>query len=134
MRIWPLIYARAVGVPEQRIAVLPDAPSAVAAVQSGRIDAYGGTALTVQDMLNKVAAGKVERADPFTDPVIEGETVSGYGAFGMRKADQALLAAFNRELKAYIGAPRHLAAVRPFGFTESELPGGVTAAELCNEP
>lgn len=128
-----LAYARAVGIPDQRIAVLPDAPSAVAAVQSGRVDAYGGTALTVQDLLNKVGGGRVERAEPFTDPVIEGETVSGYGAFGMRKEDGALLAAFNRQLGAYIGSPEHRSTVRPFGFTASELPGEVTAEELCSK-
>ena len=128
-----LAYARAVGIPDQRIVVLPDAPSAVAALQSGRVDAYAGTALTVQDMLNKLGGGQAERAEPFTDPVIQGETVSGYGAFGMRKEDQALLAAFNRQLGVYIGSPEHRSTVRPFGFTESELPGDVTAEELCSD-
>jgi len=128
-----LAYARASGLPDDRIAVLPDAPSAVAAVQAGRVDAYGGTALTVQDMLTKVDDDRLERATPFRDPDVDGETVSGYGAFGMRKTDAALLAVFNKHLAAFIGSPAHLALVKPFGFTEAELPDGMTATRLCGK-
>lgn len=124
-------YAEAVGVPGERIVLLPDAPSAVAAVQAGRVDAYGGTALTVQDLLTKAADPRLERAAPFTDPVIEGESVRGFGAFGFRRDDEALCAAFDAELDELLGTPEHLALVEPFGFTAAELPGGVTAAELC---
>lgn len=126
-----LAYARATAVPDERIAVLPDAPSAVAAVQADRIDAYAGTALTIQDMLNKAGEGSVERAKPFKDPVIEGKMVIGYGAFGIRKEDKALLEAFNKRLEAFIGSEQHRTLVRPFGFTEAELPGNVTAESLC---
>jgi polar amino acid transport system substrate-binding protein len=126
-----LAYARDAGIPDARIVVLPDAPSAVAAVQAGRIDAYAGTALTIQDMLGKAMDDGVERARPFTDPVIEGETVIGYGAFGFRKADEALREAFNRRLGTFIGSAQHLELVRPFGFTAAEMPGAATAAQLC---
>lgn len=127
-----LAYARATGIPEARIAVLPDAPSAVAAVQAGRTDAYAGTALTIRDMLEKAGDGELERAEPFTDPVIEGKPASGYGAFGLRKDDDTLLEAFNEHLKTFIGSKRHLELVRPFGFTDAELPGDMTAARLCS--
>lgn len=126
-----LAYAHATGIPEERIAVLSDAPSAVAAVQTGRIDAYAGTALTIQDMLNKAGDGVVERAKPFTDPVIEEESVIGYGAFGIREADKALLEAFNQQLDRFIGSEQHRKLVRPFGLTEAELPGNMTAERLC---
>jgi len=126
-----LAYARAIRIPEERIAVLPDAPSAVAAVQAGRIDAYAGTALTIQDMLNKARDSGVERAIPFTDPVIEGKAVIGYGAFGIRKEDKGLLSAFNSRLEEFIGSEPHRDLVSTFGFTETELPGEVTARFLC---
>lgn len=128
-----LDYALAVGIPNERIAILPDAPSAVAAVQSGRIDAYGGTSLTIQNMLDKAGVGKLERAKPFTNPKIDGKTVIGYGAFGVRKQDQELLDIFNQKLKTFIGSPEHLELVAPFGFTETELPEEVTATELCQK-
>lgn len=123
-------YAREIGIPRDRIAVLPDAPSAVAALQSGRIDAYAGTALTIGDMLRKADA-TVERAQPFRNPVIDGAPVVGYGAFGLRKGDEALRAALNSELDRFIGSPAHLELVRPFGFAEQELPGDMTAEAAC---
>jgi polar amino acid transport system substrate-binding protein len=124
-------YARDAGIPAERVVVFPDAPSALAGVRAGRVDAYAGTSLTIQDLVDKDQSGEVERADPFRDPVIAGVQVRGYGAFGFRKQDTLLLRAFNEGLARYIGSPAHLEAVAPFGFTEKELPGGTTAAALC---
>jgi polar amino acid transport system substrate-binding protein len=124
-------YARTVGIPEDRVIVFPDAPSAVAGVEAGRVDAYGGTSLTVQDLLDKTRSGGLERADPFTGPAIDGVEVRGYGAFGFRKADSDLREAINEGLAGFIGSPEHLELVRPFGFTEIDMPGDVTADELC---
>ncbi|GMV91815.1 MAG: ectoine/hydroxyectoine ABC transporter substrate-binding protein EhuB [Candidatus Hydrogenedentota bacterium] len=124
-------YARSTGIPDDRVIVFPDPPSALAGVVAGRVDAYAGTSLTIQDLMSKSGNGKLERAEPFTDPVIEGETIRGYGAFGFRNDDAAFREAFNEALGDYIGTPDHLQTVQPFGFTESELPGDVTAEELC---
>jgi len=124
-------YARKTNVPDERVQVFPDAPSAVAGVAAGRIDAYAGTSLTIQDIISKTTDGVLERAIPFNDPVIDGKSVRGYGAFAFRQSDQALVDAFNRELARFIGTPEHRELVKPFGFTEQELPGEVTAAQLC---
>ncbi len=124
-------YAIKTGVPSQRLRVLPDAPSALEAVAAGRIDAYGGTSLTVNDLLRKANNARLERAAPFTDPIIDGESIRGYGAYGFRPADKALVAAFNRELEQFIGSPEHLELVKQFGLTQTELPGDATAAGLC---
>ena len=124
-------YARETGVPDDRVVVFPDAPSALEGVASGRVDAFGGTSLTVGDLLSKRDAGGLERAEPFTDSVIEGRTVRGYGAFVVRPEDGELLGALNRELEAFLGTPEHLELVEPFGFGEETLPGDVTAEELC---
>lgn len=123
-------YAREFGIPDSQVVVFPDAPSAASAVRAGRISAYGGTALTVQDLVNKDGRG-VERADPFSDPVIDGQEIRGYGAFGFRMDDAELRDAVNARLAEFIGSDEHLELVEPFGFTELELPGGVTAEELC---
>jgi polar amino acid transport system substrate-binding protein len=124
-------YARDLGIPDAQVTVFPDAPSALAAVRSGRVDAYAGTALTVQDLLAKEGSGELERAEPFTDPVIDGKTVRGFGAFGFRQGDDELRAAVNEGLAAFVGTEEHAALVAPFGFTELELPGDVTADALC---
>jgi polar amino acid transport system substrate-binding protein len=124
-------YAKKTGIPDDRVKVFPDAPSALAGVESGRVDAYAGTSLTMRDLLSKAGKADVALAAPFTDPVINGKSVRGYGAFGLRKADHKLLARFNAELADFIGTPEHLQLVSPFGFTREDLPGNVTAAELC---
>lgn len=129
-----LRYARATGIPGERILLFPDAPSAVEAVQADRIDAYGGTSLTVSDLLGKAGDAGLERAAPFTDPEIEGRRVRGYGAFGVRQEDEDLRRALDGELAQFIGSPEHLELVRPFGFTAAELPGDVTAGQLCETP
>lgn len=124
-------YARETGVPEARIVVFPDTPSALEGVLAGRVDAFGGTSLTVNSLLERARSPQLERAAPFRDPVIKGKPARGYGAFAFRKNDEKLLAAFNAGLERYIGTPAHLAAVKPFGFTAAELPGAVTARDLC---
>jgi polar amino acid transport system substrate-binding protein len=127
-------YARDVGVPRERIVIFPDAPSAVAGVQSGRVDAYAGTELTVRDMFRKAGDPGLAIAEPFSDPVIDGEPVRGCGAFGFRPGDDAFRAELDRHLGELLGTPEHLELIRPFGFGAETLPGDVTAAELCGEP
>ncbi len=75
--------------------------SAVAGVQAGRIDAFAGTSLTIQDILTKAKSNDIERAVPFSDLVIEGKTIRGYGAFGFRNEDIELANEFNRYLTAF---------------------------------
>jgi polar amino acid transport system substrate-binding protein len=125
-----LQYAREVGIPEDRIRIFPNAPSALDGVAAGRVSAYAGTALTVNDLLSKSQA-PLERAQPFEDLVLNGKAVKGYGAFGFRKRDQALQEAFNQVLRGTIGTPQHIDMVEPFGFGRQTLPGAVTAAALC---
>ncbi len=124
-------YALATEIPHERIFVLPDAPSAVAGVQAGRIDAYAGTSLTIQDLLAKAEDTNIEQAKPFRDPVIDGKSVIGYGAFGFHQEDSDFLEAFNTALKGFIGSEAHLKLIEPFGFTKDHLPGEVTAKTLC---
>ncbi len=124
-------YARDMQIPQDRVILFPDASSAVAGVRTGRVDAYGGTALTVQELVDRDDSGEIERAEPFTNPVIDGEEVRGYGAFAFRQGDNDIVAEFNERLADFIGSEEHLELVRPFDFTEQELPGDVTAEELC---
>ncbi|ALM86715.1 ectoine/hydroxyectoine ABC transporter substrate-binding protein EhuB [Bordetella sp. N] len=125
-------YAAAVGVPADRMVVFPDAVSALTGVQVGRADAYAATALTLNHLLGKLPPdGGLERAQPFSNPVVDGKPVRGYGAYAFRKEDQPLADAFNAELKRFIGTPAHRRLVAPFGFTDKELPQGMTAARLC---
>jgi len=123
-------YANSMGIPQDRVIVFPNPASALEGLTAGRIDALAGTRLTIANLLQKTEGG-VEMAAPFEDPEIDGKKVRGYGAFGFRREDQDFVDAFNAELKKYIGTRRHLNLVRRFGFDEYDMPGNVTASELC---
>ena len=72
----------------------------------------------------------VESTPPFAE--VAGNSVMGHGGFGFRKEDKDLLAAFDKELKAFIGSPEHLALVTPIGFGKGYLPTKTTA-QLCSD-
>lgn len=124
-------YAEKLNIPSERVIVFPDAVSALSGVQADRADAYAATALTINDLMTKVTDQPVEKAEPFSDPAIQGQNLRGYGAYAFRKEDQAFADAFNAELAKLVGSEEHRKLVEPFGFTTSELPGDATAAKLC---
>lgn len=124
-------YAQRAGILDDQLVVFPDVVSAVEGVEAGRADAYAATSLTVNHILTKVPDWEVDRVPRFRQPLVDGEPVRGYGAFGFRRQDTELLSAFNRELAGLLGSPEHRQMVEPFGFTEQELPGDTTTAALC---
>lgn len=126
-------YAEVPGIKPDQLLIFPDAPSALEGLKSGRVDAYAGTRLTVEDLLKK-AGGGMESAQPFDEPVIDGHEARGYGAFGFRKEDQDFVKAFNDQLKGFVGSGDHLKLVEPFGFGPRDMPGPVTAEQLCRAP
>lgn len=119
-------YAKDVGVGPAQLQVLPDQSSLLAAVESGRADGAALTALSIAEMAKKGTG--VESTEPFAE--VAGKSVMGHGAFGFRKEDKDFVDAFNKELKAFIGTPEHLALVTPFGFGKGFLPTQSTA-QLC---
>ncbi|MGE4252834.1 MAG: ectoine/hydroxyectoine ABC transporter substrate-binding protein EhuB [Parvibaculaceae bacterium] len=126
-----LEYARATKIPDDRLHVLLDNPSGMAAVVTGQADAFALSSIVIQNMIDTAKNPAIERATPFTDPIINGASVRGYGAFGFRKDDADFVKAFNAELVKFIGSKEHRAIVTPYGFTEAELPGDMTTAKLC---
>lgn len=134
-------YAQQLGVPDERIVVFPTPLDALAGVEAGRVEAFAGTALTVTDLLRARAArseagveDRVELAEPFEQPTIDGQLVTGYGAFGFRLEDERLKRAFDLQLSEFLGSPEHLALIEPFGFGRATLPRGKTTAELLGRP
>ena len=119
-------YARRAGIPEGQVMTVPDTTAQFAAVKSGRADAAAQSGLAIQDMAQKGGLD-VERASPFVTPPY----AESYGSFAFRKDDTDLRDAFNAFLKDFIGTKEHLDLVKEFGFTENELPGDKTSADLC---
>jgi polar amino acid transport system substrate-binding protein len=124
-------YWKALGVSEDQMIFFPDGPTAVAALQAGRIDTVSLTVLSVEALLKATADPGLERAVPFTDPVIDGESVRGCGAVGFRLEDTELRDAFNEELQKLKDSGELLNIIREFGYTEQELPGDITTEDLC---
>ena len=127
-------FARAVGVPDERLSIFPDVPSLIAGLQADRVDAVAATVPTHKDILAKAGDPGLEIAQPFTQPKVDGRTAGLCSALGFRQEDAAFLRKFNRALEAFIGSEQHLGIVRPFGFGEQNMPGGHTTEQLCRPP
>jgi len=123
-------YLKAVGASDNQIIIVPDQPSAIAALQAGRADAITMTGPSLQSSLEGVGP-EIERVMDVTQSVIDGESVRGYGATAFRLDDTEFREAFNKELDALKESNELLEIISEFGFTEQELPEGMTAEELC---
>ncbi len=126
-------YLLAVGVPEDRIVTFPDDPSGMAGLQAGQIDAWTGTAPTLQKLIQTTDDPNLELADPFTNPVIDGQSVVSYGGAAFRPEDEDFRDAFNAELQKLKEAGELLDILSQFeGFGDFSLPGEASAEQLCS--
>lgn len=124
-------YLKKLGVPNDRVTVLPDMLSAANAIKSGRVDVFPISALPARRLVATMGEDSgVQVVEGFPDPVIDGKPARGYGAFAFRRDDDDLLKAFDVALSGLTGTDKHVAAITPFGFDRSNLPDKATA-ELC---
>jgi len=111
--------AKSSGVADDQVVVFDDQPSAVAALLSGKIDAYVATAVgnralaAIHQELEAVADGK--KSDGRL-PV---------GGFSFNKENHALIEAVNKQLRAYLGTSDHRARMAKYGIAASEVDGVV---------
>ena len=125
-------FLLAVGVSEDQIVNFPDDPSGFAGLQAGQIDAWTGTRPTLLKMLEDAGTDDFELAEPFTQPVIEGESVVNYGAAAFRFEDEELRQEFNIHLEDIKEEGMLIDLIGQFqGFDEGALPGDVKAEDLC---
>ncbi|MCL6599670.1 MAG: ectoine/hydroxyectoine ABC transporter substrate-binding protein EhuB [Alicyclobacillus macrosporangiidus] len=125
-------YVQKLGVKPSQIVTVPDTPSALAAVDSGRADATTMTSLTLSTMLKEKPDPKIEVVSDFKQPVIDGKSVYGYGAVAFRKEDQAFVEKFNEALAKLEDSGELMKILEPFGFTKDNLPNHVTAEQVIN--
>ncbi|EHB59656.1 ectoine/hydroxyectoine ABC transporter solute-binding protein [Paenibacillus lactis 154] len=126
-------YMEKSGIPSERIVQVPDQASAISALQADRVQAITMTGPSLQAMLDSASDESIERVTDFEQPVIDGESVRGYGATAFRKADTEFQEAYNAELQKMKESGELLEILQQFGFTEEELPGDMTAAALCGK-
>lgn len=124
-------YLQASGVAEEQMVIVPDQDAAVSALQSGRADAMTMTGPALQSRLDTAKDSAIERVMNFEQPIVDGVNVRGYGATAFRMEDTSFRDAFNAELDKMKQSGELLEILQKFGFTEQELPGDVTAEELC---
>lgn len=125
-------FMLAVGVAEDQIVNFPDDPSGFAGLQAGQIDAWTGTRPTLIQTLGDAGTDEYELADPFTQPVIEGQSVVNYGAAAFRYDDQDLRQEFNSKLDEIKAEGMLIDLIGQFsGFDEGALPGDTKAEDLC---
>lgn len=124
-------YLEAAGVSEEQMVIVPDIPSNISALETGRVDAITMTDLTLRTALEDADSDKIEIVEDFQQPVIDGKTVYGYGAAAFRPEDKEFVEAYNKELKKLKESGKLLELLEPYGFTEDNLPGDVTKEELC---
>lgn len=118
-------YARAAGVPDGQILLVPSTIAQLQAVATRRADAAVGTQLTMKDLAGK-SNGRAEATIDFKDNPAN----IGYGALAFRKQDADLRDAFNQAIQSFVGTDEHLALIAPFGFDRANLTDK-KAAELA---
>ncbi|EHQ89441.1 ectoine/hydroxyectoine ABC transporter substrate-binding protein EhuB [Desulfosporosinus youngiae] len=118
------------GVAEAQIVSVPDQPSALAALQAGRVDVITMSGPALQSVLDTAKDSSLERVREFTQPVIDGKSIVGYGAAVFRKTDNDFRDAYNKELADMEKSGELLAIIKPFGFTEDNLPQGITVEQV----
>lgn len=126
-------FLKALGVDESQIETSDSISSNIAALSSGRVDATVMTEATLREAVASADQSKVEEVKPFTQPVIDGESVMSYGAAVFRTEDKELREAYNAELKKLMDSGKILEIYQKFGFDEDNLPDDVTTEDRCSQ-
>jgi polar amino acid transport system substrate-binding protein len=123
-------YLKKLGVKENQIIIVPDQPSAISALQSGRADAVTMTGPSLRAMMESTGARDIVEVKDFKQPIVDGKSVLGYGAAAFRKEDKKFRDEFSKDLAEMKKSGALLHVLKPFGFTEVNLPDK-KADELC---
>ncbi len=117
------------GLPEERMVRVPDAQTGRAAVNSGLVQALALSMPTVRWLARNDPSGRTEPAEPFS--IAPAMAAVSHGGFAFRPGDDALRAAWDEELRRFIGSPEHQALVAAFGFSADDLPRMTTREVLA---
>ena len=120
------------GVPEDRMVTISSNADAISTVATGRAAAYAATGLTASNLAKK--SDKVQLANPFTDPVINGKEVRSWGGFTFSKSSASFRDAFNKELEKFKKTDAWKQILEKYGFTPSDIKGSFQkdTAQLCS--
>ncbi|GAF64899.1 amino acid ABC transporter amino acid-binding protein [Bacillus sp. TS-2] len=124
------------GMDSSRIQTADSIADNIAALESGDVDATVMTEATLTAALESANLEAIERAEPFEQPVIDGEPQVAYGAAVFADSDEGreLRDQYNEHLQELIDSGELLEIISEFGFGEENVPTGeVTTADRCNQ-
>lgn len=121
------------GIPQDRIVLFSRDTEAMSGLTAGRVDAIYYPALEIGELIAKSGGADVERVTPFTIAKGEdGKPLLNYQSLGFRKEDSDFIVAINEQIGALRASGKLAEILKPFGFTEQDLPeAAVTAAKIC---
>ena len=122
---------QALNIPDAHMVTIAKNADAISTVATGRADAYAATCLTIAELAAK--SDKVEAAQPFTDPVINGEPVRSWGGFTFAQDSEALRQKVNEALAAFKQTEEWKAILKKYGFSSADINESLkkTTAQLC---
>jgi polar amino acid transport system substrate-binding protein len=121
--------AKAAGVRDNQVLVFAEQQEALDALRSGAIDAYASTALGNRIVANRIGLGQFEAV--ICRPVAGTAPTTPLGAFSFGKSNRGLLDAVNKQLRAYLGSPDHLARMAKYGLGENEIEPALHAVHMA---
>ena len=125
-------YARAAGVPDDRLEIVGSQSELFRTVADERVQAGILTRISLVDELRRNPGSGLEVTEA-VEPVVDGRRIVPGAAFTVRTGETDLLAAFNPELAALQASGEWLRITEPFGFTRDNLPPpDLTTEALCN--
>lgn len=123
--------AEATGIPAANIQTYDGQPELYQALQDNRAYCGALTDISIKELLKQNAGTPFEITDGFV-PKVDGKDQIQAGGFVFRKGEDDLVEAFNTQLDKLHESGEWLDIVKPFGFTEANLPpDGVTTEQLC---
>ena len=127
-------YARAAGIPKDRLVIVDSQRALFRAVVDDAAGAGALTAISLRDELRRNPGTGVEITRP-VEPTVEGRTVIPAAAFAVRTGEDDLLGAFDAELTALQADGDWLRIAEPFGLGPGNLPPeDLTTEALCAPP
>lgn len=128
-----LAMMQKLGVEMDQMVMINANTDAIAAVATGRADAYAATGLTAYNLAKK--SEKVTYVKEFEDPVIGGEPVRSWGGFVFNESSDSFRKAFSQALKEFKQTDKWAQILHSYGFTKTDTSQSFkkSVKELCGD-
>lgn len=128
-----LEYMQELGVSQKQMIMVNANTDAIAAVATGRADAYAATGLTAYNLSQK--SDKVQFVNNFKDSIIDGQPIRSWGGFVFAEGSDDFRTAFNKALKKFKKTDEWKKILHGYGFNKTDTKASFerTTKELCGD-